>query len=68
MAVELAEAPLIDLPGRDHLDHCGPDELLSARVAAAAQLRVLPLDDNGRTVSLQSVRRYRRHFGGDANH
>jgi len=58
----LAEAPLIDVPGRNHMDQCGPGELLAARVAACAQLRALPLDDDGRVVSLRPIRHYRTHF------
>ncbi len=58
----LADAALIDVPGRDHLDGCGPGELLAARVAACARLRVLPVDDDGRMVSLRQVRHYRSHF------
>jgi len=61
-ATLLAEAPLIDLPGRGHLDRAGPAELLSARVAAAAELREIPLHDDGRRVSLFPVRTYRRHL------
>lgn len=44
------------------MEQCGPGELLAARVAACAQLRVLPLDDDGRVVSLRPVRHYRSHF------
>lgn len=61
-ATNLADSPLIDLPGRQHLDSCGPAELLSARVAAAAEMREIPLDDDGRQVSLQPLRKYRRHL------
>jgi hypothetical protein len=61
-AALLAESPLIDLPGREHLDKCGPAELLSARVAAAAELREIPLRDDGRRVSLLPLRKYRRHL------